>query len=447
MTSNAEKISAVFSAKKPNKRGIRSRLIRGIICLLLIGTGYFIFNQAIVIPQQKSTQKIQTVLAERMDLPVMVSANGTVQAERSVNVSPKTAGILSSLQVKEGDRVEQGQLLAYMDDSNLKGNLLQQQANLVAAQATLKKIETGNRPEDIAQLRAKLNDAKFNLRQAESDLRRYQKLSEAGAISQQSYDSYLTTRDRSQAQVDEAEQALALAQKGSRQEDIDQARAQVVAAQGAVQTVQTQLDDTVIRAPFSGIVVRKYADPGSFVTPTTAGSSVSSATSSSILALASRNQIVAKVAETNVSRIRIGQTVTIQADAYPGKTFAGKVAQIASQSVVEQNVTSFEVKISLFDPQQLLRSGMSVEVTFNAGTLKQVLVVPTATIVRQDSAQGVFVIADDRPPVFVSITTGATVNDKTEVRSGLTENEQILLSFPQSSSRSKLQPPPGPPGF
>lgn len=104
-------------------------------------------------------------------------------------------------------------------------------------------------------------------------------------------------------------------------------------------------------------MTQKYADPGAFVTPTTSGSAVSSATSSSILALASRNEVVANLSESNIAKIRLGQKVTITADAYPGRTFEGKVSQIAAQATVEQNVTSFQVKVSLTNTQRLLRWG------------------------------------------------------------------------------------------
>ncbi|MHC5731178.1 MAG: efflux RND transporter periplasmic adaptor subunit, partial [Nostoc sp.] len=128
-------------------------------------------------------------------------------------------------------------------------------------------------------------------------------------------------------------------------------------ARGSLQNIQAEINDTIIRAPFNGVVTKKYADPGAFVTPTTASSEVASSSSSSILSLASTNEVVASLAETNISKIRLGQKVSIQADAYPGKTFEGKVSQIAAQAIVEQNVTSFEVRVSLSDPQRLLRSG------------------------------------------------------------------------------------------
>jgi HlyD family secretion protein len=199
--------------------------------------------------------------------------------------------------------------------------------------------------------------------------------------------------------------------------------------------IQTNLSDMVIRAPFSGIVARKFADPGSFVTPTTAGSAVTSASSSSILALAATNQVVAEVAEANIAQIRLGLVATIQADAYAGQTFTGRVIQIATQSSVVQNVTSFEVKTSLPDPQQRLRSGMNVTVTFKAGELTNILMVPTGAIVQQDNAQGVFVAKGNGDSVFVPIVVGTTVNDKTEVKSGLAGNEQVLLSFPTGTRK------------
>ena len=529
---------------------------------LLAGVGYTAYSQLTVKSSRETRRKEKTVAVQRLNLPITISANGTIVPERSVNVSPKTSGMLKSLLVKEGDRVEKGQILAYMDDSNLQGQLTQTRGQLAAAeanlqkllngtrtqdiavakavlaeqqaslekllngnrtqdiavaqaqvaeqqatlqkllngnrsqdiavaeaqlaeqQANLQKLLKGNRPEDIAQAIAKLRDAEYAKNQAEEDFQRNQELYNAGAIALQVANNSRTARDRAQTQVRQAEQAvallrsgtrpeeiaaaraaveqkrqalalarsgarpeeiaaaqaaveqkqqaLALLEAGSRPEDIAQARAQVLAARGSQQSVQAQINDTVLRAPFTGTVTRKYGDPGAFVTPTTAGSAVSSATSSSILSLASKNQLVANVAETNISQIQMGQAASIQADAFAGKTFAGKITQISPQSIVQQNVTSFEVKAAIInDDKQMLRSGMNVNVEFKAGELKNVLVVPTAAIVRQQRETGVYVPGgEDGKPAFMPIKTGMTVDDKTEVRSGLKGNEKVLMSFP-----------------
>lgn len=498
---------------------------------LFAGGSYAAYSYITTAQQQEMRRRVQAATVERVSLPISISANGTVQPQQSVNVSPKGSGVLKELLVKEGDRVRVGQVLARMDDSNLVGQLTQAQAQLAsaqanldklvagnrpqeigeaqaqlaAAQANLNKLIAGNRPQEVAQAQAQVTSAQANLRQAELNFNQNQQLFASGALSQRDRDTSRTAYETAKAQVEQAQQALnlqqvgsraediaaaraqveqlrqslSLQQAGTRAEDIAAARAQVLNAQGALQNVQTQINDTVIRAPFSGTVTRKYADPGAFVTPTTSSSAVSSATSSSILALASTNQIVAKVAETSIPRIKVGQSVTIEVDAFPGKSFQGKVMQVATQSTVEQNVTNFEVKTSVDDPQNQLQAGMNASVKFNVGMLNNALVIPTVAIVRQEQGTGVFMAgpggnrsgetpsnqsetrsgqggrsgetrsgqgqtrsgqAQRRGPRFQPITTGATVDDKTVVMSGLNEGDRVLISFPQGERPASRTP-------
>lgn len=410
---------------------------------LVAGGGYVAYSQITTAQRQEARRRIQTATVEQVNLPVTVSANGTVQPERSVNVSPKTSGKLKQLLVKEGDRVQEGQILAYMDDSNLQGQYTQAQGQLAQARANLERTLAGNRSQDIAQAQAQVASDRAALWQADRTFQQNKQLYGSGAITQRDFNTSLAARDQAAAQLTRSQQALALQRAGSRPEDVEQARAQVKTAEGQLQTIQAQIDDTIIRAPFSGVITKKFADPGAFVTPTTSGSSVTSATSSSILALASNNQVVANVAESNIAQIRLGVPATIKADAYPGQSFNGGVIQIAAQSTTVQNVTSFEVKSSVADPKNLLKAGMSVNVDFNVGTLKNVLVIPTVAITRQEGASGVLVMSGERGkrrPDFRPITTGATVNDKTVVLSGLKAGEQVLISFPQGERPQSRTP-------
>ncbi len=429
-----------------NLRKLRPpRWLLALLVLGLIGGGsYFAYNQMTAgNKSQEGRRKGKTAVVEQVDLPVTISANGTVQPELSVNVSPKTSGKLKELLVKEGDRVEKGQILAYMDDSNLQGQRLQAEGQLAQAEATLQKAIAGNRTQDIAQAQAQLTSDKATLRQAELVFQQNEKLYQAGALNQRDLNDSRAKRDSALASVVKSQQALGLQRAGSRPEEIAIAQAQVTSAQGTLQTIQTQIEDTVIRAPFSGVVNKKFADPGAFVTPTTSGSAVTSATSSSILALASNNQIVANVAESNIAQIKLGMPIQFTADAFPDKSFAGKVVQIATQSSTVQNVTSFEVKSSISDPQRLLRAGMSVSVDFKVGTLNNVLVIPTVAIVRQDNSSGVLVMTGekgDRRSEFRPITTGVNVNDKTVVQSGLKEGDRVMLSFPQGERPQSRTP-------
>ena len=437
--------SMPFKADKV-KRSPTQWLIGLLVLGILSGGGYLTYRQLVLVPRQEARDNMQTAAVERVTLPIAIAANGTVQPKQSTNVSPKTSGRLKSLTVDEGDSVQEGQILAYMDDSNLQGQLLEAKGQLAAAQANLQKVVTGNRPQEIAQTTAQLKNAQATLRQAESDLQRNQQLYNVGAISAQALDTARTARDTAQASVEQAQQTTALSQAGSRQEDIDQARAQVTQSQGALETIQTQVDDAVIRAPFSGIVTTRYADPGDFVAPATSASETSSATSSSILSLASIYEVEADVAERDISKIKIGQPVTLKADAYADQTFTGKVAQIAAQATVTTNVTSFKVKVSILsDSKRLLRPGMNVDVKFQVGKLNNTLAIPTVAIVRQEGGEGVLVKTETGRPKFTPIQTGVTVGNQTEVKSGLTGNEQILISSPQSqpSSQSGRLPIPG----
>jgi HlyD family secretion protein len=472
-------------APKVKKRFKKNWLSWLLILSLLGGISYALYRQFVIVPTQEAKQRVLTSPVQRQNLPIVISANGTVKPERSINVSPKNSGIVKSLLVKEGDIVKKGQAIAYMDDSNLRGQLTQARGQLAQAEANLQKVQAGNRPQDIGQAQAQLDEAQANLQkaqtgnrsqdigqaqarlasaqatlnQAQDDFRRNQELYKAGAIALATVNQKRADRDSAQAAVTEAQQALglqkagsrpeeiaqaqavvrqrqqalALLKAGSRQEDVASSQAQVISARGSLQNVQAQINDTVLRAPFDGLVTKKYADPGAFVTPTTAASAVSSSSSSSILSLTTNNEVVANLAETNISKISIGQKVTITADAYPGKTFEGRVNQIAAQATVEQNVTSFEVKVSLTDPQRLLRSGMNVDANFEAGQLENALVVPTAAVVRRENATGVYVMGADDKPRFKRVETGVTVSNFTEVKSGLSGNEKVLLSFPPGS--------------
>lgn len=425
------------------KRGLPKWAVGLLVAALVLGGGYAAYSQVIKAQRQEARRQVQSATVERQSLPVKLSANGTVLPARSANVSPKSSGILKQLLVKEGDQVQEGQILAYMDASNLQGQYTQAQGQLLQAQANLAKTLAGNRAQDVAQAAAQVANDKAALASAESTLQQNQQLFTAGALAQRDLITSRAARDQAAAQVRKSQQALDLQRVGARPEDIATAKGQVVSAEGALQTIEANIEDTRIRAPFSGLVTKKYADPGAFVTPSTAGSAASSA-AASILALASTNQISANVAEANIAQIKVGQSVKLTVDAFPGKTFEGRVIQVAAQSTVTQNVTSFEVKTSVSDPQNSLRSGMNAHVDFNVGTLNNVLVVPTVAIVRQDGASGVQIMGGEkgsRRPEFRPITTGVSTDDgKTVVLSGLTEGQRVLISFQQGDRPQSRTP-------
>jgi HlyD family secretion protein len=401
-----------------------------IVLLVAGGFGQQILTSINSGSANKSQADFLTQSVERKTIPIAITANGTINADRSINLSPKSAGIIKNLLVKEGDRVQQGQLIAVMDDSGLRGQALQMEAQVAQQEAALQRLIAGNRPEDIAKVQFQLNSAQAELRQAEADLSSNKSLYDSGAISRQTYQKSVTARDTAQSNVLQAQQSLTLAQAGSRIEDVSEARARVESALGSLQTVQTQMEDTQIVAPFDGIAIKKYADIGAFVSPSMS-SSGASASSSSIITLASdRLQVVVNLSESQIAKIKLGQAVKIKVDAFPDEQFNGKVDQIAPQATISQNVTSFEVRVGITAESTKLRSGMNVEAQFVIGNLENALLVPNAAVVKQADGTGVYVLGSDRKPIFQTIQTGTTSGGFTEVKSGLQGNEKVLISPP-----------------
>jgi len=386
---------------------------------------------------EKIDVETMTAPVVQEDITVKVSATGIIKPITPVNISPKQSGKLQALYVDQGQRVKRGQLLARMDSSDLQGNLLQAQGTLAAAQAALRKAIAGNRPQEILQVQATVRDAQAQLVVARQQHLRDAKLLSLGATSQSAFDQSLAQLNSTAARLKSAQQLANLAKLGTRKEDIDLARANVVQAQGALKTVQTLINDTIIRAPFDGTITQKYANAGAFVTPTTTASSTNSATSSSILAIAGALEAVINVAESDIRQVFPGQMVQLSVDAFPGQVFLGKVRLVAPEAVIVQNVTSFEVRVSLQDPKNQLRSGMNLNGDFIVGDVKNALLIPTTAIVSRKGSTGVLVYnptAQDnqKSNKMRPIKVGVVVDDKAQVLSGLKLGERVFTTFPTS---------------
>ena len=402
----------------------------GALSLCLVGGGWLLWQHS----QSQSRQALleaQTAEVARKDIVIKVSAAGSIKPLTPVNISPKAAGKVVALLVDQGDQVKAGQILARMDNSNLQGALLQAQGNLAAANANLSKLVAGSRAQEIEQARQNLREAQAQLLAITATYRSNQQLYKAGAVSHNDFIASQGQFLASQSHIRSLHQQLDLLRIGSRPEDIATAHAQAAAARGTLATTQALINDTVIRAPFSGVITQKYANVGAFVTPTTSASATTSATSSSILALASPLEAVASVSEIDEPSIYKGQPVEIRVDAFPDRLVRGTVRLIAPESVVVQNVTSFEVRIKI-DGRDLprLRSGMNITAHFLVGLHTDALLIPTPAIVSQKEGTGVYLLGKGQRPVFHPIKVGATVGTTTEVLTGLKEGQRIFITFP-----------------
>jgi len=407
--------------------------------IMAVGTTYFIVNRA--------TPKLDiaelTVPVQAKNLTLKITASGTVQPVQNVNISPKQAGRLTALYVDQGARVEQGQILARMDNTDLEAQLIQFRGNLEQARAQLALARAGNRLQDIEQAKAQVESASSKVLLTSQRVKSNQNLYQQGAISQDKFDELLSDDRSARANLRQLQQNLSAVNSGSRPEEIAQRQAAVTTALGQLKAIEVQVENTIIRAPFSGVVTQRYATVGAFVTPTTSASSTASATSASIVAISKGLQILAKVPEVDVGQIKLGQLVEIVADAYPSQVFKGRVSLIAPEAVVENNVTSFQVRVDIVTGLDKLRSGMNVDVTFLAGQLQNALVVPTVAIVTQNGKTGVLLPdANNTKTTFNPVTIGSTIGNQIQILQGVQEGERVFVNLPKDQINNSNQSQP-----
>ena len=395
-----------------------------------------------------------TVSVETQSLTIRIAANGKVQPIQTVNLSPKNSGILAELYVEQGDRVQKGQLIARMESNDMAPKLIQSQARVEQAQARLAELKAGDRPEetaqrqaDVEQANARVQDAQARLNLATDRLQRNQRLQNAGAISTDSLDEIIRESESARANLEQnrasfrsAQKSMELSRKGSRIEEIANADAQLKEALGNLAAVQVQQNDTLIRAPFGGVVTQKYATQGAFVTPTTSASDATSATSTAIVAIANGLEVLAEVPEVDIGSLKLGQSVEVRADALPDQVFQGRVRLVAPEAVVKQNVTSFQVRIDLTSGQDKLLSGMNVDLTFLGDRLNNTLVVPTVAIVTKDGQTGVLIPDSTNKPEFRPITIGTAVGDQTQILDGLASGDRVFIDLPAADAQKWMNP-------
>ncbi|MBD0267155.1 MAG: efflux RND transporter periplasmic adaptor subunit [Cyanobacteria bacterium Co-bin8] len=394
-----------------------------------------------------------TVPVAEEALTVRISASGTVQPVQTVNLSPKTSGILEELYVEQGETVATGELIARMNNEDIRAQLRQNQAAVAEAEAQLQEVLRGSRTGEIGQAQAAVNVAEAQVRDAEArlslaqdQLNRNQQLFERGAISETELEnarresrSAQAGYEQAQARVEELQQRLQDVGRTPEPEAVAQAQARVERARAQVQAAQVTLDDTLIRAPFDGVITQRFATQGAFVTPTTSASDATSATSTAIVALARDLEILAEVPEADIGQIRVGQSVEIRADAFPDQVFQGQVRLIAPEAIERQSVTLFQVRVELLSGKDILRSNMNVNVDFIGDQLENALVVPTVSVVTQAGATGVLVPGNRSNEIrFQAVTLGPQVGDQIQVLDGLQPGERVFVDLPPGRTLENL---------
>ena len=361
------------SAVPPGGRR-RGWLIAVAIVVVLVAAGFALRSRP---PQVEAATVAVTGGAGAADEGI--TANGYVVARTKASVAAKLAGQLEYLGVSEGARVRRGEVLA--------------------------RIESGDQQAALAQARAGLAQAQAGLAQGRRDLERAQRLATEQVLSAMDLENTRTRVDVLDAQL-------------------GQARAQV-------QLAEVGLENTRVRAPFDGTVLRKDAEVGEIVAPASAGGTL---TRTSIVTMAdlATLEVEVDVNEAYIAQIRNGQAARITLDAYPDTSFAGRVRQVVPTA--DRQKATVLVKVSILDRDPRILPEMGARVVFlrqagPAGAAPRRVLVPEAAVVRTGGATSVWVIDKDRVAAR-PVTLGAARGADLEVRDGLSGGERVVLRPP-----------------
>jgi HlyD family secretion protein len=383
----------------------------GLAIVLLIAVG--------VIAAKSGGTKIdpsKLAKVEKGDLAKSVVATGKVTPITKVEVKSKASGIVKKLMVDYGDRVKKGQLLAQLDKIEIEAQVEQSHAALEAAQANLKSSQA-----DFERAKVDAEGPDVPLLKRAYD--RATSMAKDGVVStsaledaQKNYELALNKQNVSKAQVTVLKAKIA------------QAQANVAQDQANLKQLEEQLSYTDIISPIDGIVLSRDVQMGDAV------SSIlvlgSSATLVMTLGDTSEVYVKGKVDESDIGKVYLGQRARIKVESFKDKTFDGKVTKISPMGVEKDNVTTFEVRVSIQNPGGELKAEMTANAEIILEEHKAVLQIPEGAILYDKDKKASVEVPNpkgkegkDKVAVNIGISNGA----KTEVLSGLKEGDQVVL--------------------
>jgi len=392
----------------------RKRLIYGGIALLLI----LVIAGGLIAATRSGTKidpsKLQKV--EKGDLAKSVVATGKVTPITKVEVKSKASGIVKKLLVDYGDKVKKGQLLAQLDKEEIQAQVEQSRAAVEAAEASLTSSEADY---ERAKVDAEGPDVPLLKRAYERAIG----MAKQGVVStsaledaQKNYELALNKQNVSKAQVTVLKAKIA------------QSHGQLGQDRANLKQLEEQLSYTDIESPIDGIVLSRDVEMGDAV------SSIlvlgSAATLVMTLGDTSQVYVKGKVDESDIGKVYLGQPARIKVESFKDKTFNGVVTKISPMGVEKDNVTTFEVRVSINNPGGELRAEMTANAEIILEEHKNVLQIPEGAIVYDKDKKASVEVPDSRGKEGkkkIAVNIGISNGAKTELLSGLKEGDQVVL--------------------
>jgi HlyD family secretion protein len=319
-----------------------------IIPLLILGLGigaYFVWRHT------------ESLKAE----PDSLTLYGNVEIRR-VNLSFRVSGRITEILYREGDIIEKGAVFARLDKEPFEDSLAVAKAQIQTAEANYEKLKSGNRPQEIAQAQATLQQRSAAVKLSEADFKRTSELVGKGSLTQQDLDTAVAVRDEAIAAKQLAEETLNLMLEGFRQEDQAMGESQLAEARANLKRLQTTLDDTELKGPKDGILLTRVAEPGAFANM---GQTIAT------LSLRDEVWVYVYIPEKLLGIVTPGMKAKIFTDSHPEKPYTGQVGYISPEAeFTPKTVQTTELRSNLVyrariivdSPDNGLRQGMPVTV-------------------------------------------------------------------------------------
>ena len=396
-----------------NHKKRRRWIVAGVAFIVLIGCA---FGIAAALRPNRQIDASKLAAVERGDLARSVVATGKIEPLAKVDVKSKASGIVEKIFADYGDRVKQGQVLVELDKEQLRAQVAEARANLQAAEAAVQSAQ--------ATFERNVVDAQGpDLPFLKSTAERNRKLAAEGLISA--------------SLLDDGEKAyqMALNKQLSAQRNVAVSRAEVARAKAQVAQMQAALDNaeeylrnSTIVSPMDGLVLSRDVEVGDAV------SSIlilgSQATNIMTLGDVSEVYVKGKVDEADISKVYFGQPARISVESLKEKKFLGKVTKISPLGVEKDNVTTFEVRVSIQNPTGELKANMSANAEIILEEKQKVLMVPEAAVI-YDKDHHTFLETPDPGSKTgrrkLSAKLGISNGVKTELLEGLKEGQQVIL--------------------
>lgn len=360
-----------------------------------------------------------------VDRNVILTAGGYIIPRVRVEVSSKISGRVMELNVDKGDTVTAAQVLARLDNVEIVAQLDQAKAARAAAAARLEQAERGSRPEEIRRAQAAVEQADANVQTTRTNLDRAKALNKTGVFAKQALDDSQNAYDVAEAQLKVARENYELARLGPRKEEIDLARAQLAEADASIRWFNTQLENTIIRAPLGGTILERLIEKGEMVTT---GYVASRGAKSALVSIADLKDLEVEldINEADIPRVHLKQTCSLAPDSYPDHKYKGRVREIAPEA--NRQKATIQVKVSIIDPDEYLRPETNAKVNFleeareSRGAQESRIFIPKTAVV-----DGAVFVLDGGRAVQRKIRTGDELWGQVEVITGLSGGEQVIV--------------------